>query len=189
MRYVIASTQSGEIVRVVTCDEDQASMQAMQGEVIFQSENASAATHYVVDRKLIAYTDEERATKASVGGHSPGGVWSNSEMRWADGRPPEVQAAAARADINNERMRASYAPVEFRGARFDAGPEARAAILNWQVQLLAGAQLPLGFVWRDANNVDHPADGDFLNGLGAAIAMRDSLLRAQTWARKGELGG
>ena len=77
--------------------------------------------------------------------------------------------------------------IPYRGAMFDADATAIRNISGWQTQIAAGVTLPPGFVWRDADNIDHPADADFINGLGAAITLRGSLLYQAAWAHKANI--
>lgn len=89
--------------------------------------------------------------------------------------------------IDAARVERTHAPIEYAGALFDADDTAIRNVSGWQTQLAAGVALPDGFVWRDATNVDHPADAAFVNGLGAAITLRGTALYAQAWALKAQI--
>ena len=88
------------------------------------------------------------------------------------------------AEADRERERRGHMPVLYAAAMFDADERAQRNVTAWQTQIAGGAVLPEGFVWRDAGNVDHAADAAFVNGLGAAITLRGTLLYRAAWAHK-----
>lgn len=92
--------------------------------------------------------------------------------------------ASRKQHIDAEREQRNALPIAYQGALFDADIQAQRNISAWQTQLAAGAVLPADFVWRDANNVNHPADAAFVHGLGAAITLRGTQLYQAAWAHK-----
>ena len=92
-----------------------------------------------------------------------------------------------RRQVDSLRDQKLTAPILYQGALFDADATAMRNISGWQAQIAAGLNPPAGFVWRDASNVDHPADATFINGLGAAITLRGSLLYQVAWAHKANI--
>lgn len=88
------------------------------------------------------------------------------------------------AAVDAERDRRAGQPVLYKGHLFDAGAVSLAAIRGWQAQIAAGSPVPADFVWRDANNISHPAGAEFINGLGAALSVLDFKLRKAAWAHK-----
>jgi hypothetical protein len=92
-----------------------------------------------------------------------------------------------KAEVDIERERRGYLPIAYAGSTLDADAKAQRNISSWQVQIAAGVQVPSGFVWRDANNVDHAADAAFINGLGAAITIRGTLLYQAAWTHKANI--
>jgi hypothetical protein len=111
--------------------------------------------------------------------------WSNEYMAYLDLRTLDEVRADKVAAINAEVERLGDLPIAYRGALFDADARAQRNVMFWQGQLANGAALPTGFVWRDAANVDHPADAEFVNGLGLAMALRGTALYQAAWAAKG----
>lgn len=116
---------------------------------------------------------------------SPHHDWDAELEQWVGNLDHAL--AARKHEINAERERRNFLPIAYAGSLFDANATALRNIAGWQTQLAAGAVLPEGFVWRDADNVDHPADAAFLNGLGAAITLRGTALYQAAWAHKAAL--
>ena len=116
---------------------------------------------------------------------SPHHDWDWPSKTW---QPNVAHAIAARkAEVEAERERRNRLPIDHAGARFDADETAQRNISAWQTQMGAGAVLPAGFMWRDYDNIDHPADAAFINGLGAAITLRGTLLYQASWQHKAAL--
>jgi hypothetical protein len=92
--------------------------------------------------------------------------------------------ARKRAEIDQERERRIVLPFVFDGIEFDGDVASQRNIQGWQTQIANGVALPEGFTWRDAANIDHPADAAFVNGLGAAITTRGTLVYRQSWLLK-----
>lgn len=91
MRIVICNTQTGEINRTVTCSPEMAEIQQVfSNEIAFESDIATAATHYSDGVSLIEYSNEIKELKASV--ISPD-TWSNV-----------IMAPIIRYDINDARI-------------------------------------------------------------------------------------
>lgn len=90
--------------------------------------------------------------------------------------------------IDKRRESLSIAPIEFRGAMFDADKTAQANISAWLNVINSGASVPEGFVWRDATNVDHPADAQFVRELATAMTLRGTAMYAASWAHKAAVG-
>jgi len=65
---------------------------------------------------------------------------------------------------------ARYAPIDYIGTTFQADKVSQDLIT--EVLVAAGGTMPLGFMWRDANNVATLVEGNLLQGLAAAILMR-----------------
>jgi hypothetical protein len=99
--------------------------------------------------------------------------------------PPlgEVKAAARRR-VDSEREGRLTSPVSYAGAVFDADGPAQRNVSGWLAVLNGGGSLPPGFVWRDFDNVDHPADTAWVVGLGAAMTARGTAVYVQSWEAK-----
>lgn len=90
-------------------------------------------------------------------------------------------------EVERERERRNNLPIRYAGAKFDADGRAQRNVQAWQIQITAGVAIPPGFMWRDADNQEHPADAAFINGLGAAITMRGTQLYRASWAHKASI--
>lgn len=111
--------------------------------------------------------------------------WNWSTHLWET--PPgflDSVKLARKQEVSELRVAAHYSPISYSGALFDADAVAQNNVMAWMVNLAVGLQLPPGFVWRDASNVDHPADEEFISGLGAAMVQRGSSLYQQQWDHK-----
>ena len=92
-----------------------------------------------------------------------------------------------KSKIDDIRKQKSTEPIEYYNSVFDANEVSIQNLNAWQVQLMAGVNLPDGFVWRDHFNNDHLVDAAFINGLAAAITLRGTSLYAVAWAKKAEV--
>lgn len=109
-RYVIASVATGEIVRAVRCAPSQALAQVLEGERLFESDDATATTHRLVGDSLVPYTvAQARAKTARPEWPSK---WDNAAMAWIDQRTT-AEARAERA----EKLKAAIAELEATQAR------------------------------------------------------------------------
>lgn len=143
------------------------------GTALIESEaDVNDTTHFVANDEIVAFP-----LKPSMY-HK----WDWTSKTWI----PDLSAviSARKAEIDRERERRNQLPIAYAGSIFDADAIAMRNISGWQTQIAAGATLPLDFVWRDYDNIDHPADADFVNGLGAAITTRGTRLYAASWAHK-----
>ena len=126
-RYVIAD-EGGEIVRTVICDESQASTQAQAGETMLESADASAATHYVADGDLVAYTMEQREAKAARPAWATG--WDNAVMAWIDTRTLGDIKAAKLADLQAARDAQQFGGFVWDGSTFDSDERSQSVLLG-----------------------------------------------------------
>ena len=115
-------------------------------------------------------------------------VWQNGG--WVDSRPAPTLAEEKEKKsvaINVERERRGVLPITFQGIEWDADNIAQRNISAWMAAIAAGVTIPTGFVWRATDNTNHAADADFVNGLGAAITLRGTLLYQTSWGKKAEV--
>jgi hypothetical protein len=89
--------------------------------------------------------------------------------------------------IKVERERRNALPITYEGALFDADEKGQRNLTAWMVNIASGIPVPPGFVWRDYDNVDHPADAAFIVGLGNSVVLRGTLLYQTAWAKKAEV--
>jgi Domain of unknown function (DUF4376) len=90
----------------------------------------------------------------------------------------------AKVAIDKHRDDLISAGFLFNGALFDTDPKALRNISYWHLQVNSGVVLPEGFAWRDANNIEHPADGEFIKALSLAITARGTQLYQASWQNK-----
>lgn len=110
---------------------------------------------------------------------------SGDDVIWVPDVP--VLKADLQRQVDIERTRRNLLPIMYAGSTFDADEIAQRNVSAWQTQLSAGATLPSDFTWRDYNNNDHPADAEFVNGLGAAITLRGTQLYQASWQHKSDI--
>lgn len=174
MNYSVYRTSTGEILWSGACmDEDYEALHIPAG-----AEKApigsSAPTQYFCKTAGCAVDFEEPPTRFHV--------WDWSEQVWK----PDVAGAIAelKREVDTLYAEKSQRPVVYEGHAFDAGDASRAAILSWAVCVSGGGQLPPGFVWRDAQNFNHPADAQFVTGLSNLLALHTTAARTVAWSHK-----
>lgn len=95
-------------------------------------------------------------------------------------------------NIDRERERRGILPIEFNGSLWDVDEKGLRNIKGWLDTLRFNKTIPAGFVWRDANNIDHPfSTGEelevTLSGIHAATIYRATGLYQTAWAKKAEV--
>lgn len=145
------------------------------------------SSHFVDNSGVIKrYTPEERIRRMQPPPLKDQ-QWNGREGRWIDNRPLEARRLEKLQLVNQERERRNLLPIEYAGSLFDADERGQRNVSAWMTNIAAGMALPPGFVWRDFNNVDHPADAAFVVGLGAAITVRGTVLYQAAWTKKAQL--
>ena len=109
--------------------------------------------------------------------------WVNNQVTKIGPSIEKLKADKTEA-INFERERRGILPITFQGIEWDADELSQRNISAWMASIAAGVAIPTGFVWRATDNVNHPADAAFVNGLGAAITLRGTLLYQTSWGKK-----
>ena len=89
--------------------------------------------------------------------------------------------------VDNKRTELTNAGIMFQGSLFDTDPSSLRNISYWHLQVNSGTIVPENFVWRDANNIDHPADNDFIKNLSLSITQRGTQLYQTAWAHKANI--
>lgn len=112
-------------------------------------------------------------------------VFSFEQKAWAleEGALSKAQREK-KAEVEVMRQAKNDSPIFYEGWLFDADSKAQTNVMAWMVNISNGLMVPLGFTWRDASNIDRPADKAFITGLGAAMVQRGSLLYQQAWEQK-----
>jgi hypothetical protein len=140
--------------------------------------------------------DDYLTMLSSVGGSYLGFLEEDlpqEQVGWVNGRvtkiavPIEKFKADKIESINAERERRGVLPITFQGIEWDADEFSQRNISAWMASIAAGVAIPPGFTWRAADNTNHAADAAFINGLGAAITLRGTLLYQTSWGKKAEV--
>ena len=87
------------------------------------------------------------------------------------------------AEVNNWRDSQLTQPVEYSGHVFDFDQASQFRVL---AVVMSGAGSPTGF-WTTADNIDVPADHDFMLGLYTAMVTKFSTIHAAQRSMKNEL--
>lgn len=95
--------------------------------------------------------------------------------------------AHKRLSIEHERAELLSAPVEYNGNMYDASPMALFNLISTLIFLLGGNTLPVGFVWRDADNNNVPLTVAELSLLGGVLFARNNAVYAQSFVLKDQL--
>lgn len=157
MRFVVVDTATREIVRSVVCPPGVAALQAQAGQVVLQSDEAAAGTHYLADAGLVPYT----AAQADAKAQRPSGyttTWSNVTFTWSDERPLADLKAAKLAEITAARDAADVGTFMFAGHPIQANDKAQKRISAVAMYVLAHGTFPPDFpgYWKDADNAQVP---------------------------------
>jgi len=94
---------------------------------------------------------------------------------------------SAKSEVNKKRDAIINSGIYLNDVLFDTDPESLRNISYWHLQIISGAVLPEGFMWRDANNIDHPADEDFIKELSLAVTSRGTLIYQASWLHKANI--
>jgi hypothetical protein len=179
------STAAGsQISSIAESFESIPAEQLAENTLVFPSGTVVALdTHYIdANNNLVEYTAQQKAKRQQLPGYHA--VWSLDTMSWRDLRNVQEVAQEKLLQINQERERRNWLPVQYSGSTFDADQVSQRNIQNWIGVIGAGGALPSNFQWRDANNVNHPATAEWLLGLNAVIVARTSQLYAASWQKK-----
>jgi Domain of unknown function (DUF4376) len=114
-------------------------------------------------------------------------TFDRSTWTWLNTTNIAALKETIKTKINLERERRNELPIQYQNITWDADPQSQRNVSAWMATLAAGSTLPQGFVWRAADNVNHAADADFVNGLGTAMTLRGTQLYQASWAKKSEL--
>lgn len=174
---------TGRITRVIQARPHRAEYVA-DGEpfVVDADDSVSDDTHYVSDGAVVPFP--ERPSR-----HYD---WSWSTKAWE----PHLGRAKAtrRADVDRAMVAATFAPIGYGGAPFDADATARSRISGTIARLMRGDGLPTGWVgWRDAANQQHWAADSaatvqtHLHALSTAIEDREQALLVEAWTHKASI--
>lgn len=110
--------------------------------------------------------------------------WDQTTRRWVASKTIAWFKRAKLDQISAIRETKNREPIEYAGALFDADDLGQRNIQAWVNTINAGTNPPADFVWRDFNNVDHPADAEFIIGMNNAIVERGTSLYHSSWSKK-----
>lgn len=169
-RYVVANS-GGEIVRTVSCLEDQAAAQALPGEVLIEDPTADSRTHYVSNGALVAYSQAEMEAKAYRPGWTTG--WDNATMAWIDPRTLADHKAAKWEAIKAEREQREFGGFTWDGSTFDSDSQSQSRIMGAaQLATLAAMAQQVFFIdWTLAGNTVRTLSGTDMIGVGQALGV------------------
>lgn len=113
---------------------------------------------------------------------SPFHTFDKGLMKWV----ADIEAARSSLIdlVNKERDIRGKLPITYMGSLYDADDKANRNINAWVMAIKSGAELPTPFVWRDFNNVDHPASLAMLEGIATTITKRGTVLYYWSWQQK-----
>lgn len=114
-------------------------------------------------------------------------IWDNATEGWIDPSPLAVLKKKKSDEITQMRERRNLSPISYQNVIFDADEEAQRNVSAWMTNIAAGQNPPTGFVWRAYDNTNHPADAEFVVGLGNAITLRGTRLYQRSWIKKAEI--
>jgi hypothetical protein len=184
----IKSIDSGEIVSVQSSSQEFSYVQP--GFVAVPSDHPdfgsiSTGTHYVNNAgTIVKYSPELVAAKLAR--PSIRHTW-DVHQGWVDQSTLTQVKADKTESINVERERRGVLPITFQSIEWDADELSQRNVSAWMASIAAGVTIPTGFTWRAADNTNHAADAAFVNGLGAAITLRGTLLYQTSWGKKAEV--
>lgn len=171
--YSVFDSTTGQILRSGLCLPDDLDRQAGPGEWVI-AEQLDDRRFYIDTRSGTPIPLPPQPTEF----HS----WDWAERTWRG----DVAAcrSAINAKINAARAERVAAPLSFAGFRFDASDAAQRNIEAWRSRLAGGIAAPADFVWRDADNIEHACNAEFLWGLSEAIATREFAIYHASWRHK-----
>jgi hypothetical protein len=162
--------------------QDPASLfKAEDQEIIETAYLLDTATSRIVDGNVVIISTKP----------APWYIWNNNANNgvggWIDTTPLLELKIIKQNEITNYREKSLYKPISYQNSLFDADANSQRNIQAWLITINAGTNPPEGFVWRDYNNVDHPADANFIKGLNNVIVARGTQLYQTSWAKKAEV--
>lgn len=100
------------------------------------------------------------------------------------------EAAAKRKEIEVDRDASLVDPdasADVGGVTFQTDPKSMTQLNDALTVFTALGSVPPGYEWRDADNVNHPADLTFLASIAAARADQVNQVWQLSWSRKAAL--
>lgn len=169
-RYIIADGSTGEILRTVECDAEQAAVQAEAGELMVAHATATATTHYVSgDPAAVAYSGPEAAAKAA----RPDGdfSWSNWTMAWVDNRSLAIAQDEQWGIIKAERTATETGGFVWDGSTFDSDYQSQARIQGAVLTALIASieATPFSIDWTLADDSVRTLSGAEMLLVGKAL--------------------
>jgi hypothetical protein len=188
MFIYIKSIASGEIVALQSCSTEMPFVQpgfVLVSDTYPDRGSIRPDSHYVNSAgEIVKYSPELFAARFER--PSLRHQW-DVQQGWVDQSTlPQVKADKTEA-INVEREHRGVLPITFQGIEWDADDLSQRNVSAWMASIAAGVAIPPGFTWRAADNTNHPADAAFVNGLGAEITLRGTVLYQTSWGKKAEV--
>lgn len=188
-RYLIGDAATGEITRPVVCEPRLAPAMPRPGELIAESSDASAATHWMRPGEpvqvslpysaemielpvgeLVPYTPEQLTAKAAR--PHPMATWDNRTMAWSDPRALDELREEKWTEIREARNTSEKAGFPYLGKILQSD---EIAVLRMTVAESAARKaktegLPYANVWTCADDSLLPLDADQQIGMLPALA-------------------
>ena len=151
---------------------------------VADSEGYLSRTLYLRDEELPFYTDllTEKPPER------PSSPWQFVILE-ADSSEELLQLEKSKKNklIDEQRETQNNLPILYSGILFDADEVAKRNINGWLNNINSGQTVPENFTWRDYNDVNQPANAEFIIGLSAAITVRTTEIFQKSWDKKAEV--
>lgn len=188
MLYAVADVATGEVLRVVRCQEEQAAAQALAGEELLAVDagDVSPLTHYSAAGVLTAYGEAVAALKAVRPEWASSG-WDNTTMTWIDPRTLADLKAAKMAALKAARDAEQFGGFVWDGSTFDSDERSQTLLLGMFTTAALGALPDTPFrladnSWRVLTASDMVQVWSALQGLIGGAFGRFSVVEAAVMA-------
>jgi hypothetical protein len=152
-------------------------MGAWEGVLDYMSQKVDTETNTLVDYQPPKPEDTDLVSY----------VWDTETKRWVATTTLTAVKNQKKNLISTLRETKNLEPITYNNMLFDCDAQAQRNIQAWVTNINAGINPPQGFVWRDYNNVDQPADANFILGLNAAVVARGTQMYQTSWNKKAEV--
>lgn len=181
MKYFVLYTLGGGEIHISgSCQDEDFAAQEKPGLGLLEGQGTNA-THYVSNGRLVEYSDEQKAAKASRPQWAA--QWSNEEMRWLDPRSLDQLKASKWAQLKEQRAAEEYAPLPYLDATFDADAESQQKILG-VFSFIQIAPADWSIDWTTRENTVTTLTKAQMTGLGAALLQRTNTIYTNYRAKR-----
>jgi len=185
-RYVIFDG-TGEILRVVRCEEEQADIQAGPGEFLVESGVGDWDTHQVVDGVVVAYSaaDANKKRKRPF----DNATWSNALLDWVDTRTIDKCKSDKRQEMRAARDKKMLGGFKSATLDYDSDTESQAAIQIAVTQALVAKidNTAFSVVWTLSDDSEVTLDKTAMLKVGKDLQQMLDNAQTKFQARKGAI--